>query len=210
MITVYKMPGTFGIWSDINKLSRRGLAAETGNIQRLKKCLTSDSSVTILVTVMAANSQFSMAVHVLTMLAQSCDENVKSDYLAGSVNTNPVVVRRLLGQLNQAKLVVSQTGSAGGTRLARCPNEINLAEVYHAVSCGEVFALHAKSPSQDCPVGKNIEAVLCGLQKEIDRSVSDTLSRHTLKDVIDMIEHGDCTSQGKVSEPGKVFEQGQV
>lgn len=131
-----------------------------------------------------------MAVHVLTMLARSCDENVKSDCLAGSVNTNAVVIRRLLGQLNAAKLVISQTGSSGGTRLARCPSEINLAEVYRAIACGEVFALHAKSPSKDCMVGKNIEGVLCYLQKEIDRSVGDTLSRYTLKDVMSFIEQG--------------------
>lgn len=151
---------------------------------------------------MAANSQFSMAVHVLTMLACKEDENVKSDCLAQSVNTNPVVVRRLLGQLNHAKLVISQTGAAGGSKLSRCPDSINLSEVYKAVSCGEVFALHAKSPNQDCPVGKNIEAVLCGIQKEIDRTVGEKLSKYTLLDVIQMIE--------QPNEPGKVFEQGEV
>jgi Rrf2 family protein len=147
---------------------------------------------------MAANSQFSIAVHVLTMLAKSRDENLKSEYLAGSVNTNPVVVRRLLGQLSHGKLVVSQTGANGGTRLARCPDEINLSEVYHAVSCGEVFALHAKAPNQDCPVGRNIEAVLCRLQKEIDRSIDEKLSRYTLADVMTMIETGKAIEQGKV------------
>ena len=139
---------------------------------------------------MAANSQFSMAVHVLTMLARSGDENVKSDCIAASVNTNAVVIRRLWSQLNQAKLVLSQTGSSGGTRLSRCPSEINLAEVYKAVCCGEVFALHAKSPNQDCPVGKNIAAVLCHLQKEIDRTVGEKLSQYSLKDFIEKVEHG--------------------
>jgi Rrf2 family protein len=139
---------------------------------------------------MAANSQFSMAVHVLSMLARSKDENVKSECLASSVNTNAVVIRRLLGQLNQAKLVVSQTGVNGGTRLARCPNEINLSEIYKAVNCGDVFALHAKSPSKDCPVGKNIEAVLSCLQKEIDRGIYEKLSRYTLQNVFEMVEQG--------------------
>jgi Rrf2 family protein len=139
---------------------------------------------------MAANSQFSMAVHVLSMLARSRDENLKSDDLARSVNTNPVVIRRLLGQLNQAKLVVSQTGANGGSRLARCPNEIHLAEIYRAVNCGEVFALHAKGPNKDCPVGKNIEAVLCCLQKEIDRTIEEKLSHYSLNDVFEMVKQG--------------------
>ena len=139
---------------------------------------------------MAANSQFSMAVHVLAMLARSKDANLKSDYLASSVNTNAVVVRRLLGQLNQAKLVVSQTGANGGSRLARCPDEINLAEVYRAINCGEVFALHAKAPSQDCPIGKNIEAVLGCIQREIDNGIAEKLSRYTLRNVFEMVEQG--------------------
>ena len=140
---------------------------------------------------MAANSQFSMAVHVLSMLARSKDENLKSDFLACSVNTNAVVIRRLLGQLNHAKLVVSQTGASGGSRLARCPDKINLAEIYKAVNCGEVFALHAKAPSKDCPVGKNIEAVLSCLQREIDKGIEEKLSRYTLQNVFEMVEQGE-------------------
>ena len=133
---------------------------------------------------MAANSQFSMAVHVLTLLARGGDENMKSDCIAGSVNTNPVVIRRLLSQLAQAGLVASQTGATGGTRLAKPPDAISLCEIYKAVSCGEVFALHARSPNQDCPVGKNIEAVLCNLQKEIDQAVGEKLGQYTLANVL--------------------------
>lgn len=129
-----------------------------------------------------------MAVHVLAMLAKSGEDKMKSDCIAGSVNTNAVVIRRLLGQLNHANLVVSQTGANGGTRLARCPKEINLAEVYKAVSCGEVFALHPKEPNQDCPIGKHIESVLCNLQKEIDKSIEEKLSKYSLQNVFEMVE----------------------
>ena len=136
---------------------------------------------------MAANSQFSMAVHILTLLARAGDDNMKSEYIAGSVNTNAVVIRRVLGQLGQAGLVTSQTGAFGGTRLTKAPGEITLCEIYKAVSCGEVFALHAKAPNQDCPIGRNIEAVLCNLQKEIDKSVGEKLGQYTLSNVIEMV-----------------------
>ncbi|HYJ92532.1 MAG TPA: Rrf2 family transcriptional regulator [Pyrinomonadaceae bacterium] len=136
---------------------------------------------------MAANSQFSMAVHILTMLAKSPGENVKSECLAGSVNTNAVVIRRILSQLGHAKLVTSQTGAFGGTQLAKDPSEIRLEDIYKAVSCGEVFALHPKGANQDCPVGRNVEAVLCNLQKEIDRTVGEKLSQYTLNDILNMI-----------------------
>lgn len=115
---------------------------------------------------------------------------MKSERIAGSVNTNAVVIRRMLGQLSQAGLVSSQTGALGGTRLAKEPSEITLCEIYKAVSCGEVFALHSKSPNQDCPVGKNIEAVLCNLQKEIDQSVGEKLGQYTLAGVIEKVESG--------------------
>jgi len=137
---------------------------------------------------MAANSQFSMAVHILTLLARGGNENIKSEYIARSVNTNAVVIRRVLGQLGHAGLVLSQTGASGGTRLARPASEISLCEIFKAVSCGEVFALHAKAPNQDCPIGRNIEAVLCNLQKEIDAAVGAKLGEFTLASIIDEID----------------------
>lgn len=137
---------------------------------------------------MAANSQFAVAIHVLSILAKSGEERVKSDYIAGSVNTNPVVIRRLLSNLQEAGLVVSQVGAAGGTTLARQPKDIRLSEVYDALPCGEVFALHPKEPSQDCPIGRNMAAFLCGLQKEVDRSIEEKLRQYSLRDVIEHIE----------------------
>jgi Rrf2 family protein len=137
---------------------------------------------------MAANSQFSIAVHILTMLAKTCNERVKSDYLANSVNTNPVVIRRLLCNLQEAKLVISQVGASGGTCLSKSPENIKLSEIHKAVSTGEIFSLHRKAPNQDCPVGKNIEAILCRLQKEIDKTIEEKLAEYTLRDVLEMTE----------------------
>lgn len=137
---------------------------------------------------MAANSQFSIAVHILTVIAKSDSERVKSDYLAQSVNTNPVVIRRLLSSLQESDLVTSQVGAAGGTSLSKLPKDIRLSEVYKAVSGGEIFALHSKKPDENCPIGKNIAAILCGLQKEIDKSVEEKLNQYTLRDIIERIE----------------------
>jgi DNA-binding IscR family transcriptional regulator len=131
---------------------------------------------------MAANSQFAVAIHVLTILAKAGDERVKSDYIANSVNTNPVVIRRLLSSLH--------VGASGGTTLAKQPKDIRLSEVYKSLPCGEVFALHPREPNQDCPVGRNMAAFLCGLQKEIDKSIEEKLRQYTLRDVIENIEEG--------------------
>jgi Rrf2 family protein len=136
---------------------------------------------------MAANTQFAMAIHVLAMLAGSGSDYVKSDHIAHSVNTNPVVIRRLLRALAAAGLVSSQTGASGGTRLSRRSAEIDLADVYRAVACGEIFALHGRSPNQECSIGRHIESILCDLQKKMDSSISQTLSEYTLEDVVGMI-----------------------
>lgn len=141
---------------------------------------------------MAANSQFAIAVHVLTLLAKAGEGNkLKSDYIAESVNTNPVVIRRLLGDLNQAKLVASQTGAHGGTSLAKCPYQINLADVHKAVSCGGTFALHRQT-NDDCMVGKNIQCVLEKLQMEINDVIESKLAQFTLKDILDAVEKVGC------------------
>lgn len=137
---------------------------------------------------MAANSRFSMAVHLLTLLANAGEENLKSDYMACSVNTNPVVVRRLLCALGSAKFVSSQTGASGGSKLMRKPDEISLVDVFRAVETGGTsFALHRKRPSARCYVGKHIEAVLENLQDEVDNAVAAALGKYTLKDVMDAI-----------------------
>lgn len=142
---------------------------------------------------MAANSQFAVAVHVLALIAKYGDGNVKSENIAESVNTNAVVIRRLLCSLQQSGLVISQTGASGGTRLARVPEKINLFEVYRAVlPDNEVFALHRQQPNQNCLIGKNIQSVLEQLQYEVDEAIEEKLSRYSLADVIKAVERSDC------------------
>lgn len=146
---------------------------------------------------MAANSQFAIAVHILTVLAKAGEgNNVKSDYIARSVKTNPVVIRRLLGDLNQAKLVVSQTGANGGTRLAKCPNLINLADVHRAISCGKTFALRRET-NDDCSIGKNIQCVLEKLQSEISNVVEEKLAQFSLQSILEAVEAVGC-QKGKI------------
>ncbi len=134
-----------------------------------------------------ANSQFAIAVHVLAMLANNCDERIKSGYLAESVNTNAVVIRRLLCDLHDADLVVSQTGYSGGTCLTRQPSEIRLTDILDAVTQSEVFSLHGKDPNPDCDIGAGIRPVLTKLQMEVNCAVRETLKEYSLQDVIDEI-----------------------
>lgn len=135
-----------------------------------------------------ASSRFSIAVHILTLLARHEDECLKSEDVARSVNTNAVVIRRLLAALAQAKLVSSQKGPCGGGRLARNPQEITLLEVYRAVEDRSVFALHRQRPNRACPVGKNIETVLEEIQEQMDSAIEGVLANITLEQIVKAVE----------------------
>jgi len=133
---------------------------------------------------MPTSSRFAVAVHVLTLMAWAGDEPLKSEYVAGSVNTNAVVIRRILSALARAGLVTSQTGAAGGSRLARKASEITLRDVYRAVEGQDIFSLHRQPPNAACPIGMNIESILVEVQEEVDDALDDVLSKITLENIV--------------------------
>jgi Rrf2 family protein len=162
---------------------------------------------------MSTNSRFAVAVHVLTLMAWSGEEPLKSDQVADSVNTNPVVIRRMLLELAEAGLVVSQTGSLGGSRLAGDPSKTTLLDVYQALECRGVFSLHRQPPSRDCPVGVNIETVLGDVLNEVDSAVEAVLAQITISDVVQRLKPcvGSATNtQVKKSEKKRQYSREQI
>jgi len=134
---------------------------------------------------MHTNSRFAVAVHLLVYLALRQDvATVTSAMFAKSVNTNSVVIRRILGSLRQAGLVASQAGSSGGWTLTRLPAQITLREIYRAVEQEFVFALPQRAANPHCPVGKNIQAILDGYFQEAERAMEERLAKVTLADVM--------------------------
>lgn len=147
---------------------------------------------------MSTSSRFAVAVHVMALLGWAGDdEPLKSEYIACSVNTNPVVIRRILCALARAGLVTSQTGAAGGSRLAREASRITLRDVYRAVEPREIFARHRQTPNQECPVGVNIEDVLAGVLGEVDEAVDRVLSKITVDKVLQGIAQPCSTASAR-------------
>ncbi|HET7230139.1 MAG TPA: Rrf2 family transcriptional regulator [Longimicrobium sp.] len=144
---------------------------------------------------MVASSRFAVAVHILTLLAQSGGEPVTSEYIAGSVNTNPSLIRRMLSQLQRAGLTTSQLGTGGGALLARPASEITLLDVYRAVDEGELFAMHREQPNPACPVGRNIQAELHGRFDSATRAMELELARTTIAQML----HG-ITGRGQADQ----------
>ncbi|QCX76151.1 Putative HTH-type transcriptional regulator YwnA [Streptomyces sp. YIM 121038] len=137
---------------------------------------------------MSANSRMTVATHALTWMALVCpkrpDGIVTSDEIAASVNTNPVVIRRTLGGLRDAGLVVSQRGQGAGWRLAREPGAITLRDVYLAVEPDPLLALHASAPNRKCPVGRGIPPVLRGAYDRAEEAMKAELAAVTVADVL--------------------------
>jgi len=137
---------------------------------------------------MTISSRFSVAIHILSLLEISKDEICTSEYIAGSVNTNPVVIRRIMGMLSKAGLVEVRTGVAGA-KLSRQLAQITLLDVYRAVHVVEedgLFAVHDQT-NPDCLVGKNIQAAIEPIFSKAQKAMENTLAAVTLQDVVNEI-----------------------
>lgn len=132
---------------------------------------------------MKPNTRFSMAVHIMTALAYLA-EKVSSDLLAQTVNTNPVVVRRILGDLSRAGLIVADRGKHGGFRLARGAEEITLLDIYRAVMDAQpLVSLHTNPENPQCAVSCKVRKVLAGHLDQAQQSFEQELEKVVLADI---------------------------
>ncbi|MCO5973390.1 Rrf2 family transcriptional regulator [Actinoallomurus soli] len=136
---------------------------------------------------MAANSRLTIAVHALAWLAlaqRQGRDQLTSDQVAASVNTNPVIIRRSLGDLRRAGLVSVRHGPGAGWSLARPPEEISLEEVYDAVERDPLFGMHHTEPNLECPVGKGIRPALGSIYGGAEQALRRELARTSIADVL--------------------------
>jgi len=140
-----------------------------------------------------------MAVHVLAVLAYKEGDRVTSALLAGSINTNPVIVRRLLLALQRAKLVETSKGAGSGSRLSRSPGRINLAEIYRAVEDIEPFATPSGKPNAACPVGHCIRETLAKVFASAQAALERDLEKTTLAAVISAVKASGGCAQKRAS-----------
>jgi Rrf2 family protein len=143
------------------------------------------------------SSRFAFAVHVLALLSLQEGVPLSSEMIAGSVNTNPALIRRLLSMLAEAGLTTSQLGAGGGALLAREPKDITLLEVYHAVDEAQLFALHREQPNPACMVGRQIQGVLTGIVGDAQQAMEASLASRTLADVTDDVVRAERQQERK-------------
>ena len=133
---------------------------------------------------MAKNCRFAVAIHICTLLALSQDKPVTSEWIASSVNTNPVVVRRILSALAKAGLVHSTRGLNGGSVLAQPPESISLLSINRAVDEEEPPSLHHQQPNQACRVGREIQPILTKIMGRASAAADAILAETTLAEVV--------------------------
>lgn len=135
---------------------------------------------------MQISSRFTIAVHMFACIDTFKDDcKITSDFLASSVNVNPVIIRKILSQLKNAGLVEVQRGS-GGTSIPKPLEEISFLDIYFAVECidnGELFHFH-ENPNPKCPVGRNIHNVLDNKLEQVQKALENELQKITLADII--------------------------
>ncbi|MCL8536910.1 Rrf2 family transcriptional regulator [Chryseobacterium gallinarum] len=131
------------------------------------------------------NTRFATAVHIMTLLAKSPQEWLTSDWIAGSINVNPVIVRKEISVLREAGLIISRQGKEGGSQLARSADFISISEIYKAVKNTEVLGKKNQNPNPACSVGKEINAHLNTLFEETDQLVVNFLGNKSLQEFAD-------------------------
>ncbi|MDX8364670.1 Rrf2 family transcriptional regulator [Cytobacillus sp. IB215665] len=137
---------------------------------------------------MSISSRFAVGIHILALIEINKDGVSTSEYIAGSVNTNPAVIRKIMGMLKKADLVKVQPGIAGAD-LARDLSHITLLDVYKAVNVvqeKELFSVH-ESPNPACPVGRNIQDTIAPLFSVAQLALEKALGSVTIEDVVNDI-----------------------
>lgn len=129
-----------------------------------------------------ANTQFTVAVHAMTLLAAAGGDQLSSEFIAASAGSNPVYVRRVLGRLRRAGFVRSRPGVNGGWQLSRVPAELTLGDVWRVIEGDDgLLGIHQASP--DCPQGQDIQRTLAAIDRRASLAVQAELDRISLAEL---------------------------
>ncbi|MGT2847120.1 Rrf2 family transcriptional regulator [Streptococcus massiliensis] len=136
---------------------------------------------------MQISSRFTIATHIMIVIAlEAKDNRVTSDFLAGSVGVNPVIIRKTLSQLKKAGLISVARGT-GGAAIEKELEDISLLDIYRAVGSlgktGKLFSFH-ENPNPNCPIGRNVHAVLDDKLLQIQNAMERELAQSSLADVV--------------------------
>ncbi len=131
-----------------------------------------------------------MGVHALALLASDPDRTLTSDEIAAGIDTNPVVVRRILSALQDAGLVSSQKGPTGGSRLAQSPKKISLAAVYQAIERRPVLHVPYSASGVKDGHARKVAASVKDIFQSANKAISGELEGITIAQVVKKTQRG--------------------
>ncbi len=154
------------------------------------------------------SSNFLTAIHIMTYLAYPGNAGaparhiesfvayagnagtlalVTSDQIAGVLNTNPVIIRRLVRQLREAGLVATARGKTGGYKLDRSATDISLLDVFLAIEGDRIdfFALAHLDDREGCsPIANSIQQTLHPIFAQSLAVLKENLSRYSIAELL--------------------------
>ena len=134
-----------------------------------------------------SNAKFATALHILSLLAYNKGERLSSEYIAGSINLNPALVRKEISNLKKLGFIASKEGNGGGSYLARPAESILLSEIYEAVKSSQLLGRYNK-PNPACAVGRQINGHLDQLYINAEQSLLAALAQQNLQDFTNKFE----------------------
>lgn len=131
------------------------------------------------------SGKFAITLHILTLLSKFPDDFLSSEFLAGSMNINAVLVRKEIANLKKFNIVESREGKFGGTRLAKPAKDITLDDIFKMTFDTVSLGYSKNDPNPDCPVGKKINQNLDELYKDINVLIGRQLKTISLLEFTD-------------------------
>lgn len=135
---------------------------------------------------MQITSRFTIAVHILCCIEIfEKDYTVTSNFLAGSIGANPVIIRNVMGKLKDSGIIDISRGKSG-ISLARPLDKITLYDIYKAVECTDdsgLFRFH-ENPNLECPVGRNIHKVMDSRLEAAQTALENELKGTSLAEIV--------------------------
>ncbi len=162
---------------------RRRLRGSSREARLPRRSLTA-LIVTDTVLFMSTNSRLASAVHIMSFIAHAGDEGTTSETVAKSLQTNPVVVRKILKLLERAGLVALRQGRHGGVTLRHPASRITLGQIYKAIeSESGVFAMRSRV-HEGCVVACAMKRRLGPIFNIANAAVEQALSKTSLAELV--------------------------
>ena len=128
------------------------------------------------------SGKFAITIHILTLLSKFPNDYLSSEFIAGSMNLHPVLVRKEIANLKKNNIVESKEGKNGGTRLLKPATTISLDTIFKMTFDTVTLGFSKNEPNPDCPVGKQINKNLENLYENINEKISLQLNGISLED----------------------------